>query len=138
MKKVFALILSICMIFALCACGAKSKDVDENSYSGTWVRETWKNEKTGAEVNITLYLYDDFTFKEEVNNSVDGYKEYQGEWKVSKNTIEIMPTKLVAGSDINFGDDGRLKDGISNPTQTLNILDSITLENNNIKYNKQH
>lgn len=135
MKKIILYLVMAVMVLGCFGCGSKTEN---DNYSGTWVRETWTNEKTGAVIDITLYLYEDNTYKEEVNNSVEGYKEYQGAWEVSNNEIILTPSKLNAGEDANFGEDGRLKEGITNLTNTLKIVDNTTLSSGATTYNKQH
>ena len=135
MKKALSLILALVMCLSLCACGGNKATLKD--YSGKWVREEWTNTKTGAVVNVTVYLYEDGTYKKEVNNSIDGYQEYQGTWEIEKDTIVLNALKIVEGTDtLNFDENGNIKEGITDTTK-LTIIDKLTLENCGNKYNKE-
>ena len=135
MKKALSLILALVMCLSLCACGGNKATLKD--YSGKWVREEWTNTKTGAVVNVTVHLYEDGTYKEEVNNSIDGYKEYQGTWEIEKDTIVLNALKIVEGTDtLNFDENGNIMEGITDTTK-LTIIDKLTLENGGNKYNKE-
>ena len=135
MKKALSLILALVMCLSLCACGGNKATLKD--YSGKWVREEWTNTKTGAVVNVTVYLYEDGTYKKEVNNSIDGYQEYQGTWEIEKDTIVLNALKIVEGTDtLNFDENGNIKEGITDTTK-LTIIDKLTLENGGNKYNKE-
>ena len=140
MKRFFSLLLSLVIVLTLCACSGGNNDTGSNSedYDGTWIRETWTNEKTGAVIDITLYLYDDYTYTEKTDSSTGEYTEMDGSWEVKDNQIVLSPSKLVAGKDVNFGEDGRLLEGISMQIN-LEIVDNTTLKNGiGILYNKEH
>ena len=135
MKKAITLILAFVLCLSLCACGGEKATF--NDYSGKWVREEWTNTTTGAVVNVTIYLYEDGTFKEETNNSIDGYEEHQGTWDIKKDTIELNFLKKVEGpEDWNYDENGNIKDGIE-ITSKLTIIDKLTLDNGGIIYNKE-
>lgn len=135
MKKAISLLLALMLCLPLCACGDGATENED--YSGKWVREEWTNTTTGAVVNVTVYLYEDGTFKEETNNSVEGYSEYHGTWKVEKDTIILNFLKKVEGpDDFNYDENGNIKDGIEY-TRKLTIINSITLENGGFQYNKE-
>ena len=135
MKKALSLILALVMCLSLCACGGNKATLKD--YSGKWVREEWTNTKTGAVVNVTVHLYEDGTYKEEVNNSIDGYQEYQGTWEIEKDTIVLNALKIVEGTDtLNFDENGNIMEGITDTTK-LTIIDKLTLENGGNKYNKE-
>ena len=135
MKKALSLILALVLCLSLCACGGNKATLKD--YSGKWVREEWTNATTGAVVNVTVYLYEDGTFKKEVNNTIDGYKEYQGSWEIEKETIVLNTLKIVEGTDtLNFDENGNIKEGITD-TSKLTIIDKLTLENGGNKYNKE-
>lgn len=134
MKKILTLLLAVIMCVSLVACGNSTADTD---YSGTWVREEWTNEKTGAVINMTLLLYEDNTYKQEVYNSVEGYKEYQGEWEVDGDEIKCYPKKLVAGEDPLYDKDGFPQDGIDVGYSKITIVDKITLKSGELIWNKQ-
>ena len=135
MKSMLAIVLVLCMALSLCACGGNKATLKD--YSGKWVREEWTNATTGAVVNVTVYLYEDGTFKKEVNNTIDGYKEYQGSWEIEKETIVLNTLKIVEGTDtLNFDENGNIKEGITD-TSKLTIIDKLTLENGGNKYNKE-
>lgn len=134
MKKYLTLLLAIIMCVSLVACGNSTADTD---YSGTWVREEWKDEKTGVVINMTIHLYEDSTYKQEVYNSVEGYTEYQGEWEVDGDEIICHKKKLVAGEDPVFEKDGFLPDGVEIASK-YTIVDKTTLKNGEQIWNKQH
>ena len=135
MKKALSLLVALVMCLSLCACGGNKATLKD--YSGKWVREEWTNTKTGAVVNVTVYLYEDGTYKKEVNNSIDGYQEYQGTWEIEKDTIVLNALKIVEGTDtLNFDENGNIKEGITDTTK-LTIIDKLTLENGGNKYNKE-
>ena len=135
MKKALSLILALILCLSLCACGGNKATLKD--YSGKWVREEWTNTKTGAVVNVTVYLYEDGTYKKEVNNSIDGYQEYQGTWEIEKDTIVLNALKIVEGTNtLNFDENGNIKEGITDTTK-LTIIDKLTLENGGNKYNKE-
>ena len=137
MKKAISLLLALVMCLSLCACGGNKATLKD--YSGKWVREEWTNTKTGAVVNVTVYLYEDGTFKEESNNSIDGYKECQGTWKIEKDTIVLNTLKIVKGTikdTLTYDENGNVREGITATTK-LTIINKLTLENGGIKYNRE-
>ena len=137
MKKVIGLILMVVLCLSLCACGDSESNAPLTDYVGVWVREEWTNVKTGAVVNVTVYLYEDGLFKEETRDSINGYEEVQGTWEIDKDTIVLRPTKLVAGTDsLHFDENGNLLEGVSNYRTILSIIDKLTLENGGNKYHK--
>lgn len=131
MKKIIALALVIVMCLSFVACGNKE------DYSGKWVAEEWTVEKTGAIVNATLELYEDGTFKDTTNSSIDGYKELQGSWTVKGDEIKLEYTRLVAGEDLGFDANGQPEDGVKRGC-TFEIIDATTLKNGDHYYNKEH
>lgn len=137
MKKLLSLLLVVILGVTLCACGGNNATLKD--YSGKWVREEWMNPTTGAVVSITCFLYEDGTFTQEVDTSINGYKEYQeyqGTWEINKDTIELRKLRLVEGTDDLFDENGSPKDGIVH-TSKLTIVDKITLESGGNKYFKE-
>ena len=138
MKKRFAILAlsAILCILALAGCGDSSSD--DGNYAGTWVRDTWTNQKTGAVIDITLNLYDDGTYKEEEANSINGAKVVMGEWEVKKDEILLYPKHLVEGEEPGtFDSNGDL---IGKTTYKFQITNKTTLNTgtSDIEYHKQH
>lgn len=133
MKKFLTLLLATIMCISLMACENSTADTD---YSGTWVREEWTNEKTGDVINKTLHLYEDNTFKLEEYSSIEGYKEYHGEWEIDGDEIKCYPKKIVEGEDPNFDKEGILINGIQ-VCWKYPIVDKTTLNGGAVNYNKQ-
>ncbi|MBP8640442.1 MAG: hypothetical protein KBI01_06030 [Oscillospiraceae bacterium] len=138
MKRRFAILAlsAILCILALAGCGNSSSD--DGNYAGTWVRDTWTNQETGAVIDITLNLYDDGTYKEEVADSINGMLVETGEWEVEKNEILLYPKNLVEGKDPGtFDSNGEL---IGKTTYRIQITNKTTLNTgtSDIEYHKQH
>ena len=137
MKKAISLILVLVLCLSMCACGSGEKATLKD-YSGKWVREEWTNTKTGAVVNITIYLYEDGTYKEEVYSTIDEYEEYQGSWEIKKDKIILNKLKMVKGiiDTLKYDENGSIREGIKS-TMEFTIIDKITLDNGGLKYNKE-
>lgn len=115
MKKLIALLLIGILAVSLCAC---SKGTDTPPYAaviGKWVGENENiphvlHDNKPSSTKVTLYFYEDKTFKEEVNNTLDGYQEYLGTWEYDGENLTICRTEMTQGtsraSGYNFYADG--------------------------------